>query len=205
MDHPIVVYFHHVDDENIYIDITEALRHHQQSLNPHTELDFVDMASGGVISKENLTLINRDGADVKEDELLPSDQLYLDYDLSRYDSLNEEMEIDVMVVHPVTAEDIAENYYASEEGRYRVSTLNNGADGQVIDPSWEELDLILGHPKVQGYNNISQEPNAPSRRDLQFALGLESESLPQLVVFDHQGIVYHTDSVEEMLLFLEEL
>ncbi|MEC2071349.1 hypothetical protein [Alkalihalophilus marmarensis] len=202
MEHPIVVYFNSSDEDNIYIDITEALRHHQQSLNPHTELDFVDMASGGVISKENLLLNNRAGEPITEDELLPGDELYVDYDLSQYDSLNEEMDIDVMVVNPVTAEDIVENYYASEDGRYRVATLN-GAGGQVIDPSWDELDLILGHPKVQGYRNISQEQDAPSRRDLQSALGLES--LPQLVVFDHQGVAYHTDNIEELLQYLEEL
>lgn len=203
MEHPIVAYFGSNDNENIYVDVTEALRHHQQSINPHTELDFVDMASGGVISKEDLTLINRDGEHITEDELLPGDELYLDYDLSQYDSFNEEIEIDVMVVNPVTAEDIVENYYASEEGRYRVSTLNDGAGGQVIDPSWDELDLILGHPKVQGYRNFSQEQDAPSRRDLQSALGLES--LPQLVVFDHQGVAYHTDNIEELLHYLEEL
>ncbi|WEG16717.1 hypothetical protein PQ478_19765 [Alkalihalophilus pseudofirmus] len=203
MEHSIVVYFGSRDEENIFVDITKALRHHQQSLNPHTELDFVDMASSGVISKENLTLINRAGEHIKEDELLPGDELYLDYDLSQYHSLNEEIEIDVMVVNPVTAEDIVENYYASEEGRYRVSTLNDGAGGQVIDPSWDELDLILGHPKVQGYRNISQEQDAPSRRDLQSALGLKS--LPQLVVFDHQGVVFHTDNIEELLHYLEEL
>ncbi|OLS38944.1 hypothetical protein BTR22_04685 [Alkalihalophilus pseudofirmus] len=201
MEHPIVVYFSSSDEDNIYVDITEALRHHQQSLNPHTELDFVDMASGGVISKENLTLINLDGEHIKEDELLSGDELYLDYDLSEYDSLKEEMDIDVMVVNPVTAKDIVENYYSSEEGRYRVSTLNNGAGGQVIDLSWDELDLILGHPKVQGYRNINQEQGTPSRRDLQSALGLES--LPQLIVFDHQGVAYHIDSVEELLHYLE--
>ncbi|MCM3489886.1 hypothetical protein M3689_11265 [Alkalihalophilus marmarensis] len=203
MEHPIVAYFWNADGENIYVDVTEALRHHQQSLNPYTELDFVDMSSGGVISKENLTIIDGTRTPIKEDDLIDGDRLYLDYDMSDYDPTNEELEINVMVVNFTTAEDIIEEYYAKEEGQYSVSMIYIEGSGRVIEPSWDEIELILAHPKVQGYNNITQEQDAPVRRDLQSALAVES--LPQLVVFDHQGVTYHTDNAEDLLQYLEEL
>ncbi|MEC2071348.1 hypothetical protein [Alkalihalophilus marmarensis] len=205
MKHPIVAYFRGVDEEFIYIDVTEALWHHLQSLTPHTEVHFESMTVDGVISKENLILIGANGQQVTEEQLFQDDYLYLDYDMSQFNSIaDDEIESDLIIVDLVTAEEIIEEYYPSSPNEYHVAMIYIEGSGQVIDPEWDKMDiLLLDYPNIHGFHGIRQEDNAPDRRDLQAEL--ELDSLPQFVVFGHQGPLYATDNLEELLAYLDKL
>ncbi|OLS38945.1 hypothetical protein BTR22_04690 [Alkalihalophilus pseudofirmus] len=138
MKHPIVAYFRGVDEEFIYIDVTEALWHHLQSLTPHTKAHFESMAVGGVISKENLMLIGANGQQVTEEQLYQDDYLYLDYDMSQFNSIADyEIDSDLIIVDLVIAEEIIEEYNPSSPNEYHVAMIYIEGAGQVIDPAWD--------------------------------------------------------------------
>ncbi|OLS38946.1 hypothetical protein BTR22_04695 [Alkalihalophilus pseudofirmus] len=63
--------------------------------------------------------------------------------------------------------------------------------------------LLLDYPNVYGFHGMRQEANMPDRRNVQTELGLDS--LPQFVVFGHQGPLYATDNLEELLAYLDKL
>ncbi|ERN51809.1 hypothetical protein [Alkalihalophilus marmarensis] len=203
MEHPVVAYLEYLDEENYYVDATETLWHYYQSQTPHEKIHFEAVPLNMVIPKNQVRLLDKVGNEINEDELLPDDHFYLDYDLSQYDYTNNNVSLDQVIVHAVTAKEIVEDYYTENEGEYHVTMMYIEGSGHVIDPSWDELDIILRHPTASGFHGIAQEPGAPPRRDLKSALGLET--LPQIIVFGHQGPVYVTDSVEGLLHYLEEL
>ncbi|WP_018924569.1 hypothetical protein [Salsuginibacillus kocurii] len=200
-DDHIVAYFEGIEDGRVILDITDARAQHLKEQGADVTDSMVHLVQ--VEKTDELVVANSEGEAIEWDELDPHDRMYIDYDLSTYNTGQTTIELDHLILDDGAGKDeLIGAQLPDDEEAYRIIIVHD--EGQVLEESVEEEDFneVLAETPLESYATVHQQ-DGHRMGDYVNALDIEKE-LPVYLILDHEGVTYKTDEAEEALSYFED-
>ncbi|MFB4158462.1 hypothetical protein ACE1TF_01155 [Geomicrobium sp. JSM 1781026] len=186
-----------ITDETITLNMSPA--HQAHALEEGHEFTDMMLRSMDVVRTDELDVIDRNGSVIEDAHIEEGERLRFDFDMAEFDDIEGPIELDYVVVDPVTAEDIIAEYTPSEPG-VNVGYVYDETDS-LDDLPEEDVNDLLDHPNVLDLYYLPQSADDYGHNYEEI---FEIETLPAWVLFDEDENVTVYESLEDVQAELDE-